>query len=258
MAADPGPAGDGASPAPPRLALHALAKRFADRAAVDGLTLAVAPGEIYGLIGPNGSGKTTTVKLATGLYRPTAGRVLLDGIDLAAEPERAKRRLGYVPDEPFVYERMSGREFLHLMGELWAVERGERERRIAELAGRFRLEPILDGHAQHYSRGNRQKLALLAALLHRPSLLVIDEPLVGLDPESILRVRDLLADFAARGGGVLLCTHTLPFAEVACHRLGLLADGRLVAEGDLDALRARAGLPGASLETLYLHLAGAG
>ena len=247
--------------APPLLALERLSKRFAGRAAVDDLSLAVAPGEIYGLIGPNGSGKTTTVKLVSGLYRPTAGRVLIDGIDLHAEPERAKRRLGYVPDEPFAYERMSGREFLHLVGELWGVPVAGRARRIDTLAATFTgLPSILDGQVDTYSRGNRQKLALVAALLHAPRLLVIDEPIVGLDPESAIRARELLRAFAADGGAVLVCTHTLSFAEAVCHRVGLLRDGRLAAEGDLDALRRRAtpeGSPeGASLEDLYLHLAG--
>jgi ABC-2 type transport system ATP-binding protein len=237
--------------APPLLALEQLSKRFAGRLALDQLSLRVAPGEIYGLIGPNGSGKTTTVKLATGLYRPTAGRVLVDGVDLHAEPERAKRRLGYVPDEPFAYERMSGREFLHLVGELWGVPTAGRGARIDELAATFAgLPPILDGHVDNYSRGNRQKLALVAALLHAPRLLVVDEPIVGLDPESALRARELLRGFAAGGGAVLVCTHTLAFAEAVCHRVGLLREGRLVAEGTLEALG-----EGASLEDVYLRLA---
>ena len=184
----------------------------------------------------------------------------MDGIDLHREPERAKRLLGYVPDEPFAYDRMSGREFLHLVGALWDVPARERAQRIEELAATFAgLAGILDGHVENYSRGNRQKVAILAALLHRPRLLVIDEPIVGLDPESALRARELLRGFAAAGGAALVCTHTLSFAEAVCHRVGLLRDGRLVAEGDLPALRGRAtreGSPGgASLEDLYLHFA---
>jgi ABC-2 type transport system ATP-binding protein len=245
----------------PRLALERLSKRFGDRLALDGLSLTLPPGEIYGLIGPNGSGKTTTVKLTTGLYQPTDGRVVVDGVDLQREPERAKRLLGYVPDEPFAYDRMSGREFLHLVGALWDVPARERARRIDELAATFAgLAETLDGHVESYSRGNRQKVAIVAALLHRPRLLVIDEPIVGLDPESALRARELLREFAAAGGAALVCTHTLSFAEAVCHRVGLLRDGRLVAEGDLASLRRRAtreGSPGeASLEGLYLHFAG--
>lgn len=245
----------GGLPTPP-LRLEHLSKQFPGRLALDDLSLTVEPGEIYGLIGPNGSGKTTTVKLCTGLYRPSAGRVFVSGIDLHAEPERAKRLIGYVPDEPFAYERMSGREFLHLVGELWSVPRAVRDARIAELAAVFRVADLLDGHVETYSRGNRQKIALVAALLHDPALMVIDEPIVGLDPESAVRTRDLLRDFAARGGAVLLCTHTLAFAESLCRRVGMLRNGRLVVEGAIAELRAERP-EAASLEDLYLHFAAA-
>jgi ABC-2 type transport system ATP-binding protein len=237
------------------LRLERLSKQFPGRLALDDLSLDIAAGEIYGLIGPNGSGKTTTVKLSTGLYRPTTGRVLVAGIDLHRDPERAKRLIGYVPDEPFVYERMSGREFLHLIGELWGVAERERAARIDELAALFRIEPLLDSHADTYSRGNRQKLAIIAAFVHAPRLLVIDEPIVGLDPESAVRARELLLDYASRGGAVLVCTHTLSFAESVCHRVGLLRGGRLIVEGDLPTLRQRTVPTVTSLEDLYLHYA---
>ncbi|KRT68115.1 MAG: ABC transporter, ABC-2 type transport system ATP-binding protein [Candidatus Rokubacteria bacterium CSP1-6] len=237
----------------PLLRLDRLSKRFGDRLAVEALTLEVAPGEIYCLIGPNGSGKTTTVKMIAGLYRPTAGQVLIAGIDLGAEPERAKGLLGYIPDEPFVYEKMTGREFLGLVAALYRVAEPERTRRIEELLDLYALGAAADGYVEHYSRGNRQKLAILASLLHAPRLLVVDEPIVGLDPESAIKTRDLVRRFAEMGGSALLCTHTLAFAEQVCHRVGLLTEGRLVEEGDLAALRRRAGLPDASLEALYLH-----
>jgi len=239
----------------PLLRLERLSKQFPARLAVDRLSLDVEPGEIYGLIGPNGSGKTTTVKMATGLNRPTAGCVLIGGIDLHAEPVRAKRLLGYVPDEPFVYEHMSGWEFLHLVGELWGVPLAARAAKIDELSALFEIGAILDGYVESYSRGSRQKLAIIAALLHAPRVLVVDEPIVGLDPESAVRARDLLRTFATGGGAVLLCTHTLAFAEAVCGRVGLLRQGRLAAEGDLDALRRLAGAPEGSLEELYLRLA---
>lgn len=237
----------------PRLLLERLSKRFGERPAVDDLSLRVDPGEIYGLIGPNGSGKTTTVKMVTGLYRPSAGRILIDGIDLATSPEASKRRIGYIPDEPFVYEKMSGREFLHLMGEIYDVSRPERGRRIEELLALYPIGGILDQYVENYSRGNKQKVAIMASLLHAPRLLIVDEPIVGLDPESAIRTRALLTRFAEEGGAVLLCTHTLAFAEAVCHRVGLLRDGRLIRDGSLGALRQLAGLPEASLEALYLH-----
>jgi ABC-2 type transport system ATP-binding protein len=236
------------------LTLDRLTKRFGSLIAVRELSITVRPGEIYGLIGPNGSGKTTTVKMLTGLYRPTAGRILVDGVDLSTEPERAKRTIGYLPDEPFVYEKLSGREFLHLMGELYGVPREARAARIEHLLTLFPLSAVIDTYVERYSRGNKQKLTILAALLHEPRVLVADEPIVGLDPESALTAREVFRTFAAAGGAVLLCTHTLGFAEAVCHRVGLLAEGALIQEGDLAGLRKAAGLPIASLEALYLHL----
>lgn len=240
------------------LRLDRLTKRFGPLVAVDDLSIAVRAGEIYGLIGPNGSGKTTTVKMAVGLYRPTSGRVEVAGVDLVAEPERAKRALGYVPDEPFVYDKLSGREFLHLVGELYGIPRAARGVRIERLLGLFPITEVIDGFMERYSRGNKQKLTILASLLHEPRVLVIDEPIVGLDPESAIKTRELLLAFARDGGTVLLSTHTLAFAESVCHRVGLLEAGRLVQEGDLETLRRIAGLPGASLEALYLHFTGRG
>lgn|SRR5574337_2198003 len=237
----------------PLLRLERLSKRFSARLAVQDLSLEIAPGEVYGLIGPNGAGKTTVVKMITGLYRPTAGRVLINGIDLLRSPEEAKRQLGYIPDDPFVYPGMTGHEFLHLVGELYGVSPAERIRKIGELAALYALDGLLDDYAESYSRGNRQKLAIVASLLHAPRLLVVDEPIVGLDPESAIKTRDLIKGFVEKGGGALICTHTLPFAEQVCRRVGLLMDGRLIREGDLPTLRRLAGLPDASLETLYLH-----
>jgi len=248
MAAGSGVAGDGGG-----IRLERLTKQFGAVTAVRDLSVAVAPGEIYGLIGPNGSGKTTTVRLLTGLYRPTAGRILVDGVDLLRAPERAKQAMGYIPDEPFVYEKLSGREFLHLMGELYGVPRSKRAARIERLLTLFPLASVIDGYVESYSRGNKQKLTILAALLHEPRVLVVDEPIVGLDPESAIKAREILKTFAAAGGAILLCTHTLVFAETVCHRVGLLREGVLVQEGDLASLRRAAGLPDASLEALYLH-----
>jgi ABC-2 type transport system ATP-binding protein len=256
MSVVPQPSGpEGSSPASANggLELERLTKRFGSLTAVRELSIRIRPGEIYGLIGPNGSGKTTTVKMLTGLYRPTAGRILVAGVDLAVEPEPAKRAIGYLPDEPFVYEKLSGREFLHLMGELYGVSREVRAERIERLLALFPLSAVIDTYVERYSRGNKQKLTILAALLHQPRVLIADEPIVGLDPESAITTRSVFRTFAADGGAVLLCTHTLGFAEAVCHRVGLLAEGVLIQEGDLAGLRKAAGLSDASLETLYLH-----
>lgn len=233
--------------------LERVSKAFGALTAVDDLTLTVRPGEIYGLIGPNGSGKTTTVRMLAGLYRPTSGHLRLGGVDLATAPGAAKRLLGYIPDEPVLYERLSGREFLHLMGELYGVAPTVRAARLERLLALFPLGSVLDGATGAYSRGNRQKLVILAALLHAPRVLILDEPIVGLDPESALTVRGVIREFADEGGAVLVCTHTLAFAEAVCDRVGVIRRGRLLAEGDLVALRRAAGQPEASLEALYLH-----
>jgi ABC-2 type transport system ATP-binding protein len=240
---------------PGGIRLDRVSKAFGNLTAVDDLSLAVRPGEVYGLIGPNGSGKTTTVRLLVGLYRPTAGRVTLDGLNLAEAPAAAKAILGYIPDEPILYDRLTGREFLHLMGELYGVPMPLRAARLERLLARFPLGGVLDDPTGAYSRGNKQKLVILAALLHEPRILVLDEPIVGLDPESALAVRELVREFARAGGAVLLCTHTLSFAEAVCDRVGLIVGGRLLTEGDLLTLRRAAGQPEATLETLYLHWA---
>jgi len=225
---------------PGGIRLDRVSKAFGNLTAVDDLSLAVRPGEVYGLIGPNGSGKTTTVRLLVGLYRPTAGRVTLDGLNLAEAPAAAKAILGYIPDEPILYD---------------GVPMPLRAARLERLLARFPLGGVLDDPTGAYSRGNKQKLVILAALLHEPRILVLDEPIVGLDPESALAVRELVRGFARAGGAVLLCTHTLSFAEAVCDRVGLIVGGRLLTEGDLLTLRRAAGQPEATLETLYLHWA---
>lgn len=237
------------------LALKTLTKSFGTKVAVDELTLTVARGEIYGLIGPNGSGKTTTMKMIAGIYRPTSGDVTVRGIDALAAPTKAKRLLAYVPDDPSAYDLMTGREFLCLVGELFDVPRAERDARIASLLSSYHLEPVADGLFMHYSRGTKQKFSIVAALLHAPTLMLIDEPMVGLDPESAKVTKMLFKDFVQRGGSILLSTHTLSVADEICGRFGILKDGQLVAEGTHAELAAKAGVAG-SLEDIYLKLTG--
>lgn len=235
------------------LELKSVSKRFGQAVAVDGLSLALRAGEMYGLIGPNGSGKTTTMKMVAGLYRPTAGVIRVNGIDLAESPTKAKRRLGYVPDDPQAYDRLSGREFLEFVGELYDMPRGERDARIPALLREYRLETIANGMFGNYSRGTKQKISILAALLHKPSLLLIDEPMVGLDPESTKVTKRLLINFVQQGGTVLLSTHTLSVAEEICDRYGVLKDGKLLAQGTHKELAERSDRLG-TLEDVYLAL----
>lgn len=237
----------------PTLELKSVSKRFGNANAVENLTLSVRPGEMYGLIGPNGSGKTTTMKMIAGLYRQTSGDIAVDGHDTLAAATKAKRVLGYVPDDPIAYDLLSGREFLHFVGELYGVPREEREGRIAELLATYHLEKIAEGMFGHYSRGTKQKLSMAAALLHKPKLLLVDEPMVGLDPESALVTKRLLTDFVKAGGSVLLSTHTLSVADEICDRFGIIKNGTLIAEGTHAELSAKSDTLG-TLEDVFLAL----
>ncbi|MDP3963310.1 MAG: ABC transporter ATP-binding protein [bacterium] len=237
------------------LHIQHLTKKFGKLVAVDDLSLSIDAGEIYAYIGPNGSGKTTTIKMIAGLYLPTSGTIAVGGTDLGAEPERAKKHMGYIPDEPFIYDKMSGREFLGFVAALYGMDRVEGARQSEGYLENFGgLAEVIDGFVEDYSRGNKQKLAFVAALMHRPRLLLIDEPMVGLDPQSALAVKKILKEFTGSGGTALLCTHTLSIAQELANRIGILQKGKLIAEGTLEALRAKAGKPGASLEEVYLAL----
>jgi ABC-2 type transport system ATP-binding protein len=222
--------------------------------AVDDLSLTVRAGEIFGFLGPNGAGKTTTIKMIVGLLEPDAGRVLVNGRDLAREPLAVKRTLGYVPDEPNLYERLTGWEYLNFIADVFGVGAAERRQRLGELLPQFELETAVKDLVQSYSHGMRQKLALVAALLHAPDLWVLDEPLVGLDPRSAHIFKELLRRHCDEGHTVFFSTHVLEVAERLCDRVGIIKTGRLVACGTLDELRdARAAAP-ESLESIFLEL----
>ncbi len=238
----------------PTLELRSVQKKFGGLAAVDDLSLTIGSGEIYGLIGPNGSGKTTTIKMIAGLYKPTKGTIKVAGLDALHSPTKVKRLVGYIPDDPAAYDRLTGREFMEFVGQLFGMDRALRDRRVAELIARYGLEKTSAGYFGQYSRGNKQKFSVMAALLHQPSLLLVDEPMVGLDPASARVTKELLREFAAAGGAVLLSTHTMPIAQELCSRIGILKDGRLIEEGTVAELGTKAGLPGGGLEDDYLKL----
>jgi ABC-2 type transport system ATP-binding protein len=243
--------------------IMALRKVYGSTLAVDGLTLRLEPGEVFGFIGPNGAGKTTTIRMMMGLLAPTSGTVLLGGHDIGTEPEAAKALTGYLPDHPFLYDKLTGREFLRFVGRLHAVPERELALRGPELLSRFGLdERAADELTETYSHGMKQRLALAAALVHRPRILVLDEPMVGLDPEGAVAFRRLLVELAASGITIFLSTHSLGVAEELCDTIGILDRGRLVAQGSLAELRARVagGVPGradASLESVFLRVTGA-
>ncbi len=238
----------------PVLNIKKVYKTFGKLDAVRDLSLVVHPGEIYGLIGPNGSGKTTTLNMVAGLYRPTSGHITVQGYDVVQKPTGAKRHIGYVPDNPSAYDRLTGREFLRFVGELFGMDRDERDDKIDQLLSEYKIHGLADGLYEGYSRGTKQKMSVLAALLHDPALIIIDEPMVGLDPASARITKRMLKRFSDNGGAVLLSTHTLPIAEEICDRFGVLVDGHTICEGEKSVLMRQAGLEQGSLEDIYISL----
>jgi ABC-2 type transport system ATP-binding protein len=236
--------------------LEGLVKRYGTFSAVDGIDLHVPQGELFGFLGPNGAGKTTTLRMIAGILRPTAGRVFLRGIDLIAEPRRAKSLLGFIPDRPFVYEKLTGGEFLRFVASLYDQDGAVVERRINELLEVFELTQWRDELVESYSHGMRQKLIISSAFVHRPELIVVDEPMVGLDPRGARLLKDLFRQFTARGGTVLMSTHTLEVAQAMCDRIAIIQNGRIVARGTMSELREQTAAGNASLEELFLRLTG--
>jgi ABC-2 type transport system ATP-binding protein len=238
------------------LVAHGLVKRFGDFTAVSDVNLEVGRGEILGLLGPNGAGKTTTVSMCTGLLRPSAGSVHINGIDIGRDARSAKQLVGYVPDEPYIYEKLTGREFVRFMGEMYGVRERLRER-TEELLTYFGLDGAADSLVGGYSHGMKQKVGLCAMLVHDPLLLVLDEPTVGLDPKGARLLKNTLQTLASRGRAVILCTHIMEIAQSICDRVAILDAGRIVAQGSLEDLRAaaRAG-SNESLEDIFLRLTG--
>jgi ABC-2 type transport system ATP-binding protein len=235
--------------------LERLTKRYGAFTAVDDLTLQVARGEIFGFLGPNGAGKTTTIRMMMGLLRPTEGRVRLGGYDLAEQPLEAKRLSGFVPDRPFLYEKLTAVELLRFCADLYEVPATVREARIEKLLGIFDLTEWAGELIESYSHGMKQRLAFAAALLHEPQLLVVDEPMVGMDPRGARVLRSLLRSLALGGTTLFLSTHSLEVAEALCDRIGIIQSGRLIAIGTLDELRSRAG-DAQRLEEVFLKLTG--
>ena len=228
-----------------------LTKRFGEKAAVSKLSLKVEKGEVFAFLGPNGAGKPTTIKTVAGLLRPTEGAVRVAGHDVVKEPEAAKSHMAYVPDEPFLYEKLTGREFLHFVADLYGMDRKERDGRIELLAERFDFADYMDTLAEGYSHGMSQRIVIASALVHDPDVLLIDEPFVGLDPRSSRTLKDTLRDLAARGACVFLSTHTLPVAEEMADRVGIIRKGELIALGTTEEIR---GAEGRRLEEVFLEV----
>jgi ABC-2 type transport system ATP-binding protein len=239
--------------APAALQLTALTKHFG-RLAVDQLNLTVRRGELYALLGPNGAGKTTTLRMVAGLLAPDAGKVEVFGIDLAADPAGAKQAMAYLPDDPMLYAKLKPTEYLEFIAGLWGIAAADAEPRARKLLDWLDLTKHAHELTEGFSRGMKQKLALAGALIHEPQLLILDEPLTGLDAAAARQVKDLLVDHVNGGGTVILTTHILEVAERLAQRIGIIEHGRLIAEGTLDELRSQAGA--ATLEDVFLQLTG--
>ena len=233
-----------------------LTKRYGKFTAVDGISLDVPRGELFGLLGPNGAGKTTTMRMIAGILQPTSGSVLVGGVDMLGRPLEAKARIGFIPDHPFVYDKLTGGEFLRFAAALYGQDGAGVERRIDELLEIFDLSTWKHELTETYSHGMRQKLIICSALVHRPELIIVDEPMVGLDPKSARLLKDLFRQFVDRGGTVLMSTHTLEVAEVMCDRIAIVHKGKIAANGTMAELRRQTESGDMSLEDLFLKLTG--
>ena len=247
-------------PADAAIATWGLSRSFGQKVAVQPLNLAVRRGEFFGFLGPNGAGKSTTIKMMVGLLRPSTGTAFIGGVDMWREPLRAKSLIGVLPEQLNLYERLSGRELVEFAGRLYDLPRDEVRRRAASLLDVFALGADAEKLVVDYSVGMRKKVALAAALIHRPQVLFLDEPFEGIDPVSSRVIRDILRDLTTSGTTIFFSSHIMEVVERLCTRVGIIAEGRLVAEGTLDQLRQRAGATGetnSSLEDVFLHLVGA-
>jgi ABC-2 type transport system ATP-binding protein len=236
--------------------LEELSKTFGSFRAVDRVSLDVAPGEIHGFLGPNGAGKTTTIRMVAGLLKPSAGRVAIDGHDLALEPEAAKRALGFIPDRPFLYEKLTAAEFLRFHGGLYGLEGPGVEARARELLELFELTSWRDELVESFSHGMKQRLVLCSAFLHRPRAVLVDEPMVGLDPRGALLIKDVFRSMSRDGVAILMSTHTLEVAQEMCDQISIILGGRIIARGTVDELRSLAGAQDAQLTPVFLKLTG--
>jgi len=240
----------------PALKLTGVAKRYADIVAVDYLNLEVSPGEVFGLLGPNGSGKSTTLKMVLGLVKPDSGFVNVFGVNVVEHLVEVKRMIGYVPESPRIYEFLTGLEFLDLTGDIYGMNPPEKKKRVEEYLRAFGLEGREGDLISSYSEGMKQKIVIISALMHRPQLLLLDEPLSSLDPRSARIIKDLIHELASEGVTTIMSTHVLEIAQAMCDRIAIMYEGRLLALGSIEELRRQARMPSSGLEDIFLKLTG--
>ncbi len=238
------------------IAVEGLVKRFGAFTAVDDVSLSVAPGEIHGFLGPNGAGKTTTIRIIAGLLKPTAGRVLIGGHDLAEHPEAAKASLGFIPDRPFVYEKLTAGEFLRFHGGLYGMDGDGVGQRVAEVLELFELRRWEGELVESFSHGMKQRLVMCAAFLHRPRAVLVDEPMIGLDPRGARLIKQVFRAMSRHGVAILMSTHTLEVAQEMCDLISIIHKGRIIARGTVEELRVMAGMEDTRLTPVFLKLTG--
>jgi len=236
--------------------LKSLTKRYGSFTAVDGIDLGVPKGELFGFLGPNGAGKTTTLRMIAGILRPTGGSVRIGGIDVTENPMAAKAILGYIPDRPYIYEKLTGAEFLRFVAGLYSQNGKVIEHRGRELLSLFDLDDWRDELVESYSHGMRQKLIIASAFIHKPDVIVVDEPMVGLDPKAARILKDLFREYTRRGHTIMMSTHTLEVAETMCDRIGIIQGGKIRALGTMSDLRASSESGEQGLEEIFLKLTG--
>jgi ABC-2 type transport system ATP-binding protein len=236
--------------------IRKLVKKYSNTLAVNHLSLDVAKGEVFGFLGPNGAGKTTTIKMMMGLLKPTEGSITIDGIDISVDPVRAKSMVGYIPDRPYIYEKLTGLEYLEFVSDLYGVDKSQAEVRAKKFLEFFDLWEVGNEMIEGYSHGMKQKLIISGALIHQPKVIVVDEPLVGLDPRGARQVKRLFQDLCKQGTTLFMSTHSLGIAEAMCDRVGIILKGQLIALGTIDELRAQAEHEHGDLEEIFLRLTG--
>jgi ABC-2 type transport system ATP-binding protein len=241
---------------PPMIEIHELVKRYGQFTAVDGVSLDVQPGQIHGFLGPNGAGKTTTLRMIAGLLKPTSGRVVVNGHDMAREPEQAKASLGFIPDRPFIYEKLTAGEFLRFHGGLYGMAEAGLGERVREMLDLFELGRWENELVESFSHGMKQRVVMCAAFLHRPRAVVVDEPMVGLDPRGARLIKDVFRKMSGRGVALLMSTHTLEVAEEMCDRISIILKGRIIASGTVPEIRAMGDSHDDQLTSVFLKLTG--
>lgn len=243
---------------PNAVELRDVTKRYNEIVAVKNMNLTISSGEIFALLGPNGSGKSTTLKMLLGLIQPTTGLINVLGLDVQKDPVAVKQQVGYVPESPNIYEFLTGIEYLDFIGDIYSMPASEKQQRITEYLKALQLDGREGDMINSYSDGMKKKISLISAFLHKPKLLILDEPLNALDPRSARIVKDFLYQLKAQGVTTILSTHVLEIAEAVCDRIGIMYQGNILALGTMNELRQRAALPGSGLEDIFLKLTGTG